>query len=338
MNLKESKIILLYTMTGALGDFIIMSDVMRKAQLLLPQAQCLMAHRNNPHLHLWRKEENREFPFYNIYDPVQILKLILALKKFRQKGFLIFGLQMMPGSLQGFFLHQLLKELGALHYIVDFNLINADIITGVEGGYIFDCHLNQLKSVFKLDIPVEYYQLRLPCELFVMGKPKQNLKIGIHPWTRRGKLENFVWSDDNWLNLIQTLLKQESNELIIFGKDQLFDSFKNFVVQNLNDPTPPIVFKQSDSVLELIETVAGLDMLISVNSSVVHIGHALNKKMVVLSGPNFMPWVPKGPNIKTVLDLQAVFPGSDKCTQDLNFPSNKRITLDQVLDGIKSLI
>ena len=127
------KSLLLYTMTSGLGDFIVMSDLMRKVERLIPETRCMIAHRGNPHVNLWSYDPPYK-RFFNVYQPNQLSKLILTLKKAKKNNFTIFGLQMAPGSIQGFLFHLFLKKLKALDFIVDFNLINADIITPAKGN------------------------------------------------------------------------------------------------------------------------------------------------------------------------------------------------------------
>jgi hypothetical protein len=75
--------------------------------------------------------------------------LIAKLRRQKQQGRLIFGIPMAPGSLQAFFFFWILKKLGALTYIVDFNLINADVLTPPRRRYIFDRHLAQAAELFQ---------------------------------------------------------------------------------------------------------------------------------------------------------------------------------------------
>lgn len=328
--------ILLYTTTSGLGDYIVMGDLMRKVETLLPQAKCLIAHRGNPHVCLWPYDNSKE-RFYNVYAPKELLRLILKLKQARRTNYTVFGLQMAPGSLQGFLFYLFLKKIGALDFIVDFNLINADIITPPKGSYILDLHLNQIRNLFKVAVPKEFYKLSLPLKGdFEVAFP-QNSKpiIGIHPWSRRGQLPCFVWPFKKWLEVIKFLLAEGKNKITVFGKDKKFDDFKRFLEQNLGKDFRGIKFHYCHSVQELIENIQYLDLLISVNTSVVHIGYALGKKMIILCGPSLDVWIPKGKNILVVKDEDALFQGADKWVRDGRFGRVERLGIERIIDAIR---
>ena len=104
-----------------------------------------MVHRDNKHVEHWPDGDCQNI-FFNIYSSREILRFIKSLRSLHQQGYVIFGMQMSPGSLQGFMMHSFLKKIGVLDYIVDFNLINASIITPPKGEYILQLHLNQLRG------------------------------------------------------------------------------------------------------------------------------------------------------------------------------------------------
>jgi len=339
MSYLKVKPLLLYTMTSGLGDYIIMGDLMRKVEKLVPEARCLIAHRGNPHVKLWPYDSLHK-RFFNVYQPHQILRLILTLKKARREGYTVFGLQMAPGSVQGFFFHFFLKRIKALDFIVDFNLINADIITPPCGNYILDLHLNQVKELFKIRIPEEFYHLELPIKNLKFSntsieKDENKVKIGIHPWSRRGHLPCFVWPFEKWLDVIKFLLQNRQNEIIIFGKDKRFGKFKNYIHSKLGETAKQIRFKLCNSVMELVNIIKQMDLILSVNTAVVHIGYALNKKMIILCGPSLDIWTPKGKDIYIVRDEDALFQGADKWVKDKRFRSVEKIEVERVINAIR---
>ena len=337
------KPLLLYTMTSGLGDFIIMGDLMRKVENLVPKARCLMVHRGNPHINLWAYDHPSK-RFFDVYQPQQFLKLISTLRRRRKEGYTVFGLQMAPGSVQGFFFHLFLKKIKALDFIVDFNLINADIITPPKGSYILDLHLNQVGELFKISIPKEFYHLELPIKNLefsntsVESVKKDKIKIGIHPWSRRGHLPCFVWPFERWVEVIKFLLQDKRNEIIIFGKDKKFGEFKSYLQLKLGEAGKQIKFALCNSVIELINMIKQMDLIISVNTGVVHIGYALNRKMIILCGPSLDIWTPKGKNIWIVRDEDALFQGADKWVKDEKFSTLTRIKPAQVLDLIERIL
>ncbi len=323
-----------FTLFSSLGDFIVMGDLIQKIEKLLPGSQCLAAHRNNPHVTKWKYPDPQEH-FFNIYNPKEFYKLLLKLRSAKKEGYTVLGLQQAPGSLQGFSFLKFLQCLGGLDYTADFNLYNADIVTPPDGTYILDRHLNQIRDICKIDIPATAYQLELPITFTPSSKGAGGRLIGIHPWSRRGHLSCFVWPRPRWVELIKTLLQDPQNNILIFGKDPAFDSFKETVRELENSQR--IQFKANTSVADLISTIDALDLLVSVNTSVVHIGNALKKDMVILCGPTFDLWIPKGERIKTVQDAQASFPGSDKYINDDRFPSIDRIRLEDVVKATNAL-
>jgi hypothetical protein len=337
MSTVLDRALLLYTMTSGLGDYIVMGDLMHKVETLVPKAKCLMAHRGNPHVNLWPYDNPSE-RFFDVYKPHQLLRLVTRLRKARKEGYTIFGLQMAPGSVQGFFFHSCLKRLKALDFIVDFNLINADIITPPRGDYILDLHLNQVGDLLKLQIPDEFYKLSLPVRYDrspQSGKATGKFLIGIHPWSRRGHLPCFVWPFDKWLDVVRFLLAESRNKIVIFGRDKKFDDLRNFLERNL-ESSKNVEFRFCNHVWEVIETVRQLDLLISVNTSVVHIGYALDKRMIVLCGPSLNLWTPKGGNIFVVRDRRALFEGADKCGREEWFPLVERIDVEDVVHVFKN--
>lgn len=335
--LVTKTIILVYTMTNGLGDYLIMGDVMRKAKILLPQAQCFMVHRANPHVNQWPYGAYKD-TFFNVYSPVEMLRLVGILSAWRRKGYIVFGLQMSPGSLQGFALHRCLKTLGAMDYIVDFNLINADIVTLAQGDYILDRQMNQLRDLFKINVPEEHYHLNLPLSSLdhqppVVIKTLGQRLIGIHPWSRRGS-DSFFWPLDKWVDVIRHLLRYENIDFVIFGRDQQFGSFTSSLRSAFKDSLSRFHFVPSTSVICLVKTIADLDVVLTVNTVVVPLGYAFTKKMVVLTGPNLDLWNPQGENIRWVTDTQALLKGADRPTRDQCMPQVARIKVQQVLDAV----
>lgn len=326
-------------MTSGLGDYIIIGDLMRKVEALISEAKCVTIHRNNPHVILW-PYDNPLNRFFNIYNPVEVSRLIFFLKKSRRKGFVIFGLQMAPGSIQGFLMYNLMKKIKIVDYIVDFNLINADIITPPKGDYILDLHLNQVKDLFKIDIPPHFYKLDIPINLTLDKSPSDHKikKVGIHPWSRRGHLSSFVWPAQKWLEVIKFILENSSYQIVIFGRDSEFVSFAEYIKSRITSAVYRVTFIPCNSVSQLIEIIYGLDLLITVNTSVIHIGYALDKKMVILSGPSLNIWIPKGEGIYNINDELALFPASDKHIPDDRFPSVSRIDVSKILPLLSTLL
>ncbi|MBF0386740.1 MAG: hypothetical protein HQL20_02655 [Candidatus Omnitrophica bacterium] len=331
--------IVLFTMTNALGDYFIMSDVMAKAERALPGVRCLGVHRANPHV-LLRKFADPSERFFNVYSLLDQARLINVLRHERKRGAVVLGIQMAPGSLQGWAYYSGLKRTGALDYIVDFNLINADIITPSRGGYILYRHLYQLEDIFRVTFPKDSFVLDL--SWLDLRKPSAidhgRIRVGIHPWSRRGNSLEFVWPWEKWIDLLDVLGARNGLELVIFGQHPDFNSFAEKVSSRGSSLKDKISFIVCGNVPEFVACIRDVDLLISVNTAAVHVAGAFHKPMVVLAGPSLGIWTPQGDNVQVVRDDLAVFPASDRPTNDLRFPSVQRISVEQVVEAVRKVL
>ncbi len=337
-SLADQPIILIYTMTAGLGDYLVLGDLLHKAKLLLPQAECLLIHRANSHVSHWPYGNYRNV-FFNVYSLTEMLRLAGILLNYRRRGYVVFGLQMAPGSLQGFLLHRCLKSIRGLDYIVDSNLINADLVVPARGNYILERHLNQLADLLNVGIPSNYYRLNLPLSDFKghsIVRPTGRRLVGIHPWSRRDSY-SFFWSLDNWIKVIENLLRHEDVDCVFFGKDVKFQEFADCLRRKFVGAQKRFHFVPSQSIEHLSRTIADVDVVLSVNTAIVHIAYALNKKMVILSGPSLDEWNPRGDHIRIVRDRQALLTGADRPNPDERLPQVTRIKVQDVLDAFESL-
>ncbi len=330
------KALLLYTMTGGLGDLVVMGDLVLKIERQHPGVRCLLVHRGNPHVHLWDADNAGE-RFFNVYRPGEMFHLIRTLGTFGLRGYRRLGLQMAPGSLQGYALHRLLQRMGRIDYVVDFNLINADIITPRRGEYILDIHLNQAAELLGTEFAPESSVLSIP-----FGVPAEVRKsavsvprVGIHPWSRRGSFRDFVWPLECWTEVVEQLV-ENGVEVVLFGKDVQFYELQRHLEAKRRGKGGMFFGSPSASVPELIATMGTLDLLVTVNTAVVHLGLALNKPMVILNGPSLPLWTPRGSSVLVVGDDDALFPGNDRPMDNALFPSIHRIPLERVLTAIDS--
>ncbi len=336
MNIEKIRPLLLYTMPSGLGDFIVMGDLMSKVEALIPDGRCLIVHRGNPHVKLWKYDDLQKH-FFDLNIFLHIVKLIFALRKAKKDNYVVFGMQQAPGSLQGYFLLSFLKRLHALDYIVDFNIINADIIIPPRGEYILDAHLNQIRDLLRIMVSPEYHGLSLPYRITDFNEEKTVGCIAIHPWSGRGQSYSYTWPFEKWLLVIQYLLENREEDIVVFGKDRSFLDFKQFLYKYLGESISRIRFLPSRTVLELTDVIKKVELLITVNTSVVHIAYALRKKMIILCGPTLDLWVPKGDHIRTVRDEEALFIGGDKSSCDRRFGSVGNISVENVIRALNSI-
>ncbi len=322
----------LYTATAGLGDYVVMGALLQAVERYGQGSRCLVVHRGNPHVRLWPAGDWRQ-RFFDIYSPVQVGKLFATLWRARRDGFTVFGLQMAPGSLQGFFLHLLLKKIGLVRYVVDANLINADIIIPLRQQYIYDLHVSQLETLRGKKFPPDAFRMQLPLAEVEEGSTDRSapvIRVGIHPWSRRGHYPSFVWPDEKWLELIGTILPMPEVEIVLFGRDPRFQAFQETLLNRYGLRCDAFKFQPSQTVEDLVTTMRQLDMVVSVNTAVVHIGYALRKEMTILTGPSLDIWVPKGSGIRIFRDARAMFPGNDRWIHDPAFPSVERIDSGEV--------
>ncbi len=324
-------------MTSALGDYLIFGSLINAIERY-SNARCIIIHRANTNISLWPYGSHRN-KFFNIFSVRDLVLFILTLHRYRKQGYEIFGIQMLPGSMQGFFLFSLLKAFNLLHFRVDFNLINADIITPPQGSYIYDIHLNQAAVLTAAAFPDQAYRFTLPLRLNQsLQTPDDPAFItAIHPWSRRSDAAAFTWSKEQWTELISFIVKNQHHKVLIFGRDNGFNDFRNYIGKKLDSHADRIIFSPSANVHELINSVRQANLIICPNTSVAHIGKALDKKMIILSGPSLEYWTPKGSNIHIVRDNEAIFPGNDRPADDPRFPSIQRIPVAAICRILKKI-
>lgn len=327
----------IYTMTAGLGDLVVLGSLGRWITNQLPEACCLFVHRNNPHVHLWQLPCS-PLQFYNLHSPFEMLKLVKQARNLHRSGYTSFGLQMAPGSLQGYIFLRGLQQLGTVDYVADFNLINADIITPTHDEYILQRHARQMLTLCRSS---ETSLPKCPMLPFAVSKPCTSLdgrlRIGLHPWSRRGYQSAFVWPQEKWLELIRHLEQHPSvGQIVVVGKDAGFDNFKSTVMTAV---TPAkLHFAQSRSVPELVEMLTTLDLLVSVNTGVVHLAHAINLPQVILNGPSLDLWIPKGENIIALHDQQAIWQAPDRAMVDKRFSQVGNIKIEEVVGAVERVL
>ncbi|WP_281999259.1 glycosyltransferase family 9 protein [Geotalea uraniireducens] len=331
-NWQSSPYLLVYTMTAGLGDYFVVGDLTRKAREIVPGATCVVIHRGNPHVKLWPTCDAGTL-FFDLYHPLELFSFIHLLRMARNSGAKVFGFQMAPGSLQGYLFYSLIKRIKALDFIVDFNLINADIITPPKGDYILDLHLNQLATIFRKP-PHPNPRLKLPIATKCAPLQINSSFVGIHPWTRRNN-DRLTWSYDKWLEVVAYLLEHRYRP-VLFGRDSQFPVFREKLRREFGDNK--IIFRPSGSVKELVETVSELSLLISLNTSTIHASYALQVKTVVLSGPHLDLWTPKNELFREVRDPIAIYPPSDESKTDPGMPMVSRIPTSTVISAIDELL
>jgi len=335
--LDLSKVTLVYTMYNHLGDFIVMGGLLRKFDLLGAECESVAAHQGSPHIPLFPgRGEDR---FFNICTVEGLVRLIGHLRRRKAEGFTIFGLPMAPGSLQAFAFFWFLKKLGALTYIVDFNLINADLITPPRRRYIFDRHLAQAAEILRRPEWMEECALPPVVAAPAVKTARQRWRIGLHPWSGRGSLPEFQWPDSHWLALAKLILQDPRFEVALVGRDDRFSTLERFLRSQLpGEARDRFISRPAASVEDLAASLQELDCLVTVNTAALHLAHAMKKPLVALCGSSAEMWLPEGDHVRLVRDARGVLPPSDKYWHDPLQPSLQRIEVPEVYAAFGQLV
>ncbi len=144
---------------------------------------------------------------------------------------------------------------------------------------------------------------------------------------------DFVWPFERWADVVEHLVGRGA-EVVLFGRDKQFAALQHLLEHRLGEGRQRLVSCPSASVPELIATIASLDLLVSVNTAVVHLGHALHRPLVILNGPSLPLWTPQGKAVQVVGDEEAIFPGNDRPMADPHFPRIDRIPVARVIAAI----
>jgi ADP-heptose:LPS heptosyltransferase len=327
---------LVYTMHDHLGDFVVIGGLLKKFDLLEVGFESLVAHRHSPHVSSF--DGNAKDRFFNVAGIGGFLGLIARLRRQKQEGRLIFGVPMAPGSLQAFFFLWILKKLGALTYIVDFNLINADVLTPPRRRYIFDRHLAQAAELFQHPEWMEDAAMPMAVACPAMAGSRPGRRIGFFPWSGRGWLPEFQWPESRWLDLAKLILKNPGVEIALLGKDRDFARFEQALRSRLpEEMRRRFVSSPAASVENLVAGLRELDGIITVNTSALHLAHALKLPLVALCGSSAEFWLPEGDHVRLVRDTKAALPPSDQYRHDPLQPSLQRIEVAEVYSAFEEL-
>jgi ADP-heptose:LPS heptosyltransferase len=347
-RLAAAKVIVVYTMYHHLGDFVVMGGLLRKFDLLGVGFESLVAHRGSPHAGSFEGGEVGRF--FDVATLGGMVELRRKLRERRRAGGLVLGIPMAPGSVQAFGFFWMLKRLGALDYIVDFNLINADVLTPPRRRYIFDRHLAQAAELFKrpewledlsMPLAVGAAAAKTPASPLFLGDGESAVaprRIGFFPWSGRGRLPEFRWPEARWAELAQLIFAQFDGEIVLLGKDDGFSRFEQALRARLPaEMRPRFIGRPAAAVPALVAELRELSGLVTLNTSALHIAHALQLPTVALCGSSLEIWLPEGDHIRPVRDAKGVLPPSDKAYHDSLQPSLQRIATAEVYNACREL-
>ena len=335
-KLDEKQVTLVYTMFHHLGDFVVIAGLLKKFDLLEVEFESLVAHQHSPHVSSF--DGNSKDRFFDVARIGDFFRLIAKLRRQKQQGRLIFGIPMAPGSIQAFLFFWILKKLGALTYIVDFNLINADVRTPPRRRYIFDRHLAQAAELFRHPEWMEDAGMPLAIACPAITRKRSSRRIGFFPWSGRSWLPEFQWPESRWLDLAKLIIKSPECEIALMGKDNDFARFEHALRSQLpEEMRRQFAASPAESVQALVASLRELDCIITLNTSALHLAHALKLPLVALCGSSAEFWIPEGDHVRIVRDTKAVLPPSDIYKHDPLQPSLQRIEVAEVYSAFQEL-
>jgi ADP-heptose:LPS heptosyltransferase len=169
-------------------------------------------------------------------------------------------------------------------------------------------------------------------------KNTSSRRIGFFPWSGRGWLPEFQWPDSRWLDLAKLILKSPGFEIALLGKDHDFAGFEHALRSQLPEGMRrQFISSPAASVQTLAASLRELDCIITVNTSALHLAHALKLPLVALCGSSAEFWLPEGDHVRIVRDARGVLPPSDQCHHDSLQPSLQRIEVAEVYSAFEEL-
>lgn len=167
---------------------------------------------------------------------------------------------------KGFFLNKKIKpKLKWQHKIQD----NLDVVRSIGVN----------TNNYKLEIHTDDNSREYVKKLFISNKIYERPIIGIHPYSKHYTQR---WYCDRFVKLADELIKNYK-ATIIFTGSKGEDGYVNEIIQNMTEE--PINLVGKTSLKQFIAIVEKLDLLISIDTSAIHIASALNKPVIALFGP-----------------------------------------------------
>jgi ADP-heptose:LPS heptosyltransferase len=335
-KLDGKRVTVVYTMFHHLGDFVVLGGLLKKFDLLKVEFESLVAHQNSRYISSFNGPSKGRF--FNIATSGGLCSLIVKLRGLKKQGRLILGIPMAPGSIQAFCFFWILKKLGALTYIVDFNLINADVITPPRRRYLFDRHLAQAAELFKHPEWMKDTSMPLAFASSAVMERRSIRQIGFFPWSGRSWLPEFQWPEFHWLALAKLIFETRDVEIVLLGKDKNFSPFEQRLRSQLAEQMQRrFVGRPTASIEALATSLREMDGIITVNTAALHLAHALKLPTIALCGSSAEFWLPEGDHIRLVRDTKGVLPPSDRYYHDPLQPSVQRIGVAEVYAAFEQL-
>lgn len=111
---------------------------------------------------------------------------------------------------------------------------------------------------------------------------QSNPKIAFHPFSSQSFKK---WPTKNWTTLSRQLSGMGSNPVLLCSTAELDEASQSFGLA-----TPSLPIHACSSIEELVQEINGIDLLIGVDSFLVHLASALGKRTIVLNAGNKPHW------------------------------------------------
>ena len=235
------------------------------------------------------------------------------------------------------------KDFGNLGFLNNVRVTEDDNVHNVQTN-IKLCE-KLLNTKFESEPPLEIFinddHHQSAIEFFMTAElTPEDTFIGFHPGC--ATLKNHIkrrWEPEKFVELGKRLIENNKAKILIFGGPEE-DELKNEIKENINSPN--VVTVKAGSILQSSAIMEHCKMLVTNDSSQMHIASALNLKVVAIIGPtnkNYIhPWKTDYKIVSLDLDCSPCFFYSPRpliCTRDdIKFKCIKEIDVDMVYKNV----
>lgn len=200
-----------------------------------------------------------------------------------------------------------------------------------ENRHEIDCYLDLLRET---NIPVNNSKTEIwtdeKCEKkikhYLSDKPVKRVLIQAYS---RFLPKN--WIDSYWVMVIKFLSEKAGVQVFFAGGAKDSENYQNLLKKLSDINIKPIDTSGQFTILETMELVKKMDLVIGVDSGIMHIAAAVNKPSLLLHGStSLVRWKPQNPNC-TILTKN--YPCSPCCLQS----GSKKLCKNQVPKCMKAL-
>lgn len=306
--------------TAAIGDTVLLTSIIQDLKKNYPGAQ----------IHLYCGKSNYGFGKL-IADCDKVIELpiknVLKLKKIIQFEeydlFLDFGAWPRINSICSYWAKAEYKvgfktRGQGRHYIYDKTVLHSDQIHELENYRNILRAINiEPNSILKLPPGKNIDSLKIP-------KPY----VVCHLWPGGERSDLKEWSLENWKTLILAIIKARNHKVVLTGGSE--DKEKNKRFLSMFNSNPDNIFDLSGvSLSETISILENAELVISVNTGVMHMAAASGVPTVGLHGPTSVKrWGPVGNNVYSVtsrlegcqyLNLGFEYKSELKCMESISY-------------------